>query len=113
MTESGCQKCGENTYSGDGAESCRSCPEGKVSNAGSKSAGDCEYGTFHPNLRNYLERPIRILLEIYTFQELIIVAKCKTCLQPEKTRDYNRIFLPCNSLIFMPMPYRSRVNKGQ
>ena len=44
MTESGCQKCGKNTYSGDAAFSCTSCPEGKVSNAGSKSVEDCTYG---------------------------------------------------------------------
>ena len=50
MTESGCQQCGENTYSGDEASSCTRCPEGKVSIAGSKSAGDCEYGTLYANL---------------------------------------------------------------
>ena len=33
MTDSGCQQCGENSYSGDGASSCTSCPEGKVSAA--------------------------------------------------------------------------------
>ena len=44
MTESGCQQCGENTYSGDGAESCTSCPEGKISVAGSMSEADCSYG---------------------------------------------------------------------
>ena len=43
MTESGCQQCEENTYSGDGASSCTSCPEGKVSNAGSSSLEECEY----------------------------------------------------------------------
>ena len=42
MTDSGCQQCGENTYSGDGASSCKSCPNGKVSNAGSSSVEDCE-----------------------------------------------------------------------
>ena len=45
MTETGCQKCGENTYSEDGASSCTSCPDGKVSNAGSSSIEDCYYGT--------------------------------------------------------------------
>ena len=44
MTDSGCQQCGENSYSGDGASSCTSCPEGKVSAAGSASEDDCEYG---------------------------------------------------------------------
>ena len=44
MTESGCQQCGENTYSGDGAESCTSCPSGKISAAGSTSEADCHYG---------------------------------------------------------------------
>ena len=44
MTDSGCQQCGENSYSGDGASSCTSCPEGKVAAAGSASEDDCEYG---------------------------------------------------------------------
>ena len=44
MTDSGCQQCRENTYSGDGAESCTSCPDGKVSKSGSKSIMDCYYG---------------------------------------------------------------------
>jgi len=44
MTESGCQQCGENTFSGDGASSCTSCPNGKLSAAGSTSEDDCEYG---------------------------------------------------------------------
>ena len=44
MTDSGCQQCGENSYSGDGASSCTSCPEGKVAAAGSASVDDCEYG---------------------------------------------------------------------
>jgi len=43
MTDSGCQKCGENTFSGDGATSCTSCPDGKVSAAGSRSTADCHY----------------------------------------------------------------------
>ena len=43
MTESGCQLCGNNTYSGDGAE-CTSCPDGKISPAGSSSEADCRYG---------------------------------------------------------------------
>ena len=44
MTESGCQQCGENTYSGDGASSCTACPDGKISAAGSTSEADCEHG---------------------------------------------------------------------
>ena len=44
MTASGCQQCGENSYSGDGASSCTSCPDDKVSAAGSASQDDCEYG---------------------------------------------------------------------
>ena len=45
MTETGCQQCGENTYSEDGASSCTSCPDGKVSNAGSSSDKNCYFGT--------------------------------------------------------------------
>ena len=44
MTDSGCQQCGENSYSGDGASSCTSCADDKVSAAGSASADDCDYG---------------------------------------------------------------------
>ena len=44
MTDSGCQECEENTYSGDGATSCTSCPDGQVSAAGSTSVDDCFYG---------------------------------------------------------------------
>ena len=50
MTESGCQQCRENTYSGDGAESCTSCPDGKLSSAGSTSTEDCEYGYSFENI---------------------------------------------------------------
>ena len=46
MTESGCQQCGENTYSGDGASSCTSCPDGKLSAAGSTSEDDCGHGKY-------------------------------------------------------------------
>ena len=46
MTENGCQQCGENTYSGDGASSCTSCPDDMISAAGSTSEADCEYGRF-------------------------------------------------------------------
>jgi hypothetical protein len=35
MTDTGCQQCGENTFSGDGALSCTSCPDGTISAAGS------------------------------------------------------------------------------
>ena len=44
MTDSGCQQCEENTFSGPGASSCTSCPEGKLSAAGSALSDDCEYG---------------------------------------------------------------------
>ena len=44
MTESGCQQCEENTYSGPGAEACTSCPDGKVSAAGSTLIDDCDFG---------------------------------------------------------------------
>ena len=54
MTENGCQQCGKNTYSGDGAESCASCPDGKISDAGSTTEADCEYGKEHYGL-NFIE----------------------------------------------------------
>ena len=44
MTERGCKKCGENSYSGDGASSCISCPDGQVSDSGSTSVEDCYHG---------------------------------------------------------------------
>ena len=44
MTDTGCQQCGENTYSGDGASSCSNCPDGMISAAGSTSVSDCIYG---------------------------------------------------------------------
>ena len=44
MTVSGCQQCGENSFSGDGASSCTSCAEGKISAVGSTSEDDCDYG---------------------------------------------------------------------
>ena len=44
MTDSGCQQCGENTFSAEGASSCTSCPDGKVSDAGSTSDDNCYYG---------------------------------------------------------------------
>ena len=44
MTDTGCQQCGENTYSGAGASSCSNCPDGMISDAGSASVADCVYG---------------------------------------------------------------------
>ena len=44
MTESGCQECGEDTYSGDGATICTKCPDSKVSKARSTSEDDCKFG---------------------------------------------------------------------
>ena len=46
MTESGCQQCEENTFSGDGASSCTSCPDSKLSAEGSTSEDDCYYGNW-------------------------------------------------------------------
>ena len=46
MTESGCQQCEENTYSGAGASECTSCPDDKVSAAGSTSEDACKYGLY-------------------------------------------------------------------
>ena len=43
MTDSGCQQCGENTFSGDAASSCITCPDNKISAAGSTSEDDCQY----------------------------------------------------------------------
>ena len=45
MTESGCQQCGMNSFSGPGASSCTSCPDDKIAPAGSTSEDDCYYGT--------------------------------------------------------------------
>ena len=44
MTDSGCQQCEDNSFSGDGASSCTSCPAGLVSEAGSASEDDCGHG---------------------------------------------------------------------
>ena len=44
MTESGCQQCGVNTFSGPGASSCTSCPDDKIAPAGSTSEDDCYHG---------------------------------------------------------------------
>ena len=52
MTESGCQQCGENTFSGPGASSCTSCPDDKITSAGSTSEDDCYHGK-NVTLSNY------------------------------------------------------------
>ena len=44
MTNNGCQQCGKNTFSADGASSCTNCSEGMVSAAGSTSDEDCFFG---------------------------------------------------------------------
>ena len=44
MTDTGCQQCGVNTFSEDGASSCTKCPDGKISPAGSTSQDDCYFG---------------------------------------------------------------------
>ena len=44
MTDSGCQQCGENTFSAAEASSCSSCPKDMVSAAGSTSEDNCSYG---------------------------------------------------------------------
>lgn len=46
MTDTGCQQCGENTYSKKGASFCTSCPDGQISVAGSSSKTDCGYGRY-------------------------------------------------------------------
>ena len=56
MTETGCQQCGANTFSSDGASSCTKCPDGKISNAGSTSADNCYYGNMMANKRNLLKQ---------------------------------------------------------
>ena len=52
MTDSGCQQCGENTFSGAGASSCTSCPDGMISAAGSTSEDDCAYGKYGTQLND-------------------------------------------------------------
>ena len=60
MTETGCQKCGENTFSGDGASSCTSCPNGKLSPARSTSEEDCEYiGKYMVNLEREKQNKVQ------------------------------------------------------
>ena len=56
MTDSGCQKCGENTFSGDGASSCTECSVGKLSTAGSTSVDDCYYGNHDSSAQIFLIR---------------------------------------------------------
>ena len=56
MTDSGCQQCGENTFSGDGASSCTECSVGKLSTAGSTSVDDCYYGNHDSSAQIFLIR---------------------------------------------------------
>ena len=44
MTDTGCQQCGENTWSGYNSDNCTSCPDGMISEDGSTAAYDCYYG---------------------------------------------------------------------
>ena len=44
MTESGCEDCPENTYSGDNASECTPCPDGKIAANGSRTVEDCVHG---------------------------------------------------------------------
>ena len=79
MTDSGCQQCGENTFSGDGASSCTSCPEGKISAAGSTSEDDCEYGKFGVKLQNKRNLSYKMLkrtiqLHIFSGPSLLIIS---------------------------------------
>ena len=46
MTDSGCEKCEENHYSGDEADSCTECPYYKTSPAESTSVEHCTYGNY-------------------------------------------------------------------
>ena len=41
MTDTGCQQCGENTWSEYNSDNCTDCPDGLISSAGST---DCYYG---------------------------------------------------------------------
>jgi len=43
MTDSGCQQCGENTFSYDNFYYCANCPYNHVSDPGSSSEDDCIY----------------------------------------------------------------------
>ena len=56
MTESGCQQCEANTYSGAGAETCTPCPDNKISAAGSSSEAHCEQGKNKRLSKNNLHR---------------------------------------------------------
>ena len=44
MTDTGCQKCEADTYSGDAATVCTPCSGGMTSAAGSTTEDDCQYG---------------------------------------------------------------------
>ena len=44
MTDTGCQQCEADTYSGDAATECTPCSGGMTSAAGSTSEDDCQYG---------------------------------------------------------------------
>ena len=44
MTDTGCQQCEADTYSGDAATECTPCSGGMISAAGSSSEDDCQYG---------------------------------------------------------------------
>ena len=49
MTDEGCEECGENMYSGAGADSCTSCPGDKIAPAGSTAEDQCYYGKLKDN----------------------------------------------------------------
>ena len=44
MTDTGCQQCEADTYSGDAATECIPCSGGMKSDPGSKSQFDCYFG---------------------------------------------------------------------
>ena len=46
MTDTGCQQCGENTFSEKGSSFCTSCPDGQISAPGSSSRNNCSYGKY-------------------------------------------------------------------
>ena len=71
MTVSGCQQCGENSFSGDGASSCDSCPEGKVSSAGSSSVDDCYYGNNYSLFFVVNIQINNVGLEVYFFKDFV------------------------------------------
>ena len=75
MTDSGCQQCKENTYSGDGASSCTSCSDGKLSNAGSSSVEDCKGKFVHyfGLLEFYLRDVVFVWIGLTSFLFSILV----------------------------------------